>query len=132
MSEESDEMEVRQKTEVQSGEGTRQGAYFQPPVDIWESDETITLRADVPGCDPEDFEINLNENRLTITAATSPIEENWEPVYGEYREGHFLREFRLGKEIDRSGISAQLTNGVLEVTLPKVESEEPRKIEIET
>ena len=77
MSEQKGEMEVREKTEIQEGEGTRQGAYFQPPVDIWESDEVLTVRADVPGCDPEDFEINRNDNRLTITATTGHLEDRW-------------------------------------------------------
>ncbi len=126
------EMEVRKKDELQSAEGTREGRYFRPPVDIHETDEAITLMADVPGCDPDDFEINLQDSRLTIMAATGELGEQWEPVYSEYRQGHFLREFELGKTIDRSNISAHFDNGVLEVRLPKVEEAQTRKIEIQS
>lgn len=126
------QMEVRKKKELESGEGTREGVYFRPPVDIYETDEAITVMADVPGCDPENFDVNLEDSRLTILAETSGLEERWEPVYDEYREGHFLREFRLGKDIDRAGISATFNNGVLELTLPKTEQAKTRKIEIQT
>ena len=126
------EMEVTQKEELQSGEGTREGAYFRPEVDIYESDEAITVLADVPGCAPDDFEINLEDSRLTILAETGGLEERWKPAYREYREGHFLREFRLGKKIDQSNISAHLTNGVLELHLPKREEAKTKKIEIQT
>lgn len=126
-----DEMEVRDKTELER-EGTRSGRYFSPPVDIYENDDQLTLLADVPGCDPDNFDISLADNRLTITAATEPTTDNWEPVYREYGEGHFMREFRLGKEIDQSGITAKFDNGVLRVTLPKSRQSKTRKIEIET
>jgi HSP20 family protein len=126
------EMEVRKKDELQSAEGTHEGSYFRPPVDIHETDEAITLMADVPGCDPDDFDINLQDNRLTIMAAKRDMGEQWEPVYEEYREGHYLREFQLGKTIDQSDISAHFDNGVLEVRLPKVDEARTRKIEIET
>ncbi|MFB6351909.1 MAG: Hsp20/alpha crystallin family protein, partial [Bradymonadaceae bacterium] len=53
-------------------------------------------------------------------------------VYGEYRDGHFLREFQLGKTIDREKISAHFDNGVLELRLPKKDQARRRKIEIET
>lgn len=126
------EMEVRKKEELQSSEGTREGTYFRPPVDIYETDEAITVLADTPGCDPDNFEINLEDNRLTIMAATDELEDRWEPVYGEYRSGHFLREFQLGKTIDREKISAHFDGGVLEVRLPKNQKAKRRKIEIET
>ncbi|MFB6351908.1 MAG: Hsp20/alpha crystallin family protein, partial [Bradymonadaceae bacterium] len=67
------EMEVRQKDELESSEGTREGTYFRPPVDIYETDDAITVMADAPGCDPDDFEINLEDSRLAILAATEEL-----------------------------------------------------------
>lgn len=126
-----DELEVKQRDQVQDREGTREGPYFRPPVDIFETDDELTLTADMPGCDPDEFEVNLEENRLTITAPNRARDESWEPVYEEYREGHFFREFQVGQSIDRANITASFDNGVLTVHLPKVERTKRRKIEIE-
>lgn len=126
-------MKVRKKTELEDQqEGTREGRYFRPDVDIWEDDEALFITADVPGCASDDIDVNLEKNRLTISAHSRPMEGDWEPVYGEFRDGHFLREFRLGKAIDQEGIQAHLSDGVLELTLPKSSQSGPRRIEIET
>ncbi|MFB6264122.1 MAG: Hsp20/alpha crystallin family protein [Bradymonadaceae bacterium] len=124
-------MSVHEKQELDSGEGTRQGNWFKPPVDIFETGGTLKVLADVPGADPDDIEINLEDSHLTLVAPTSGFDDRWERVYGEYSEGHFTREFRLGKEIDQSNITAELKNGVLELTLPKVEQTKAREIEIQ-
>lgn len=126
------EMEVHERQEIQGGEGTREGTYFQPPVDIYENGETITVVADLPGCDPDDIDINLENNRLTLVGTRDTPQEQWDSVYEEYPQGHFMREFRLGKTIDRSGISANFRNGVLKVTLPKTTESRTKKIEVET
>lgn len=126
-------MDIREKEELdETREGTREGRYFRPDVDIWEDDEALFIAADVPGCTSEDIDVNLEKNRLTISAHSRPMEGDWEPVYGEFRDGHFLREFRLGKAIDQEGIQAQLSDGVLALTLPKSSKTGPRRIEIQT
>jgi HSP20 family protein len=126
------EMEMHDKTELQD-EGTREGRYFRPPVDIFEDGDEMTIVADVPGVSPENFEINLHENTLTITAARDDFDASeWEPVYDEFREGHFLREFRLGKDINQSKISAKAKHGVLTLHLPKAKQAKRRKIEVNT
>ena len=128
----SGEMEIHDKKELQD-EGTREGAYFRPPVDIFEDGQEMTIVADVPGVSPKNFEINLKDSRLTITAVRDDIDlEEWQPVYEEYREGHFMREFRLGKDIDQSNISAKAKDGVLTLHLPKAKEAKTRKIEVNT
>jgi len=126
-----DELEVKQRDELQSGEGMREGTYFRPPVDIFETDDELTLTADMPGCDPDEFDINLEDNRLTITAPNRGRNDSWEPVYEEYREGHFYREFQVGRSIDRKNITASFDDGVLTVHLPKSDGAKSRTIEIE-
>jgi len=128
---EGDELEVRDRSELQRGEGTRGGTYFRPPVDIYENGDKLTVKADMPGCDPDHFDVNLEENRLTITAPNRARDDSWDPVYEEYREGHFYREFQLGKTIDRENITASVDNGVLTVELPKQQTAKRRKIDIE-
>lgn len=128
----SGELSVHEKQALQGGEGTREGVYFKPDVDIFETDEALMVVADVPGTKKEEVEIDLRDNMLTITGAvaTDDFQDPWKPVYTEYRTGHFMRQFRLGQNIDQAKISASLEDGVLRLTLPKADSAVPRKIEV--
>ena len=126
------DMTVREKRELREQQGTRAGHYFEPTVDIYENEESLTLVADVPGATPEDVHVDLRDNLLTLTAHTSPVTDRWKPIYQEYRLGNYLRQFRLGQQIDQSKISAQLKDGVLTLTLPKAGSAIPRRIRIQT
>ncbi|RDV36853.1 Hsp20/alpha crystallin family protein [Bradymonadaceae bacterium TMQ3] len=128
----SQEIAVHRKEELQEAEGTREGTYFRPNVDIYETSKALTLVADVPGTAAEDFEIDLRDNLLTIVGSVREVEPGWQPLYSEYRVGHFMRQFRVGQQIDQTKISAEITDGVLKLTLPKAESAKPRKIEVRT
>ncbi len=133
MSTENTDMTTRQKEELQTQEGTREGPYFKPAVDIYETDEALTVVADLPGTGVEDIDIDLRDNQLTLTGIVNrPLGDQWEPLYTEYRSGHFMRQFQLGRQIDQSKISAHYEQGVLELTLPKAEDAVPRKIEVST
>lgn len=123
------EIQVKGKEELEE-QGTRSGRYFKPAVDIFETEDSLHLLADVPGAEVEDFDIEVHDNKLTLTGPTQPVEDKWEPVYNEYGIGHYMRQFRLGKQIDQSKITAKAEDGVLELTLPKVEQAKPKKIEI--
>ena len=125
------DMTVRGRRELQREE-TRAGRYFEPSVDIYETEEALTVIADVPGAASEDIEVDLRENVLTITARTQELAERWKPIYREYRSGNYLRQFRLGQQIDQARITARVSDGVLTLTLPKVESALPRRIEVAT
>lgn len=127
------DLKARGKQEFQRGEGTREGTYFKPAVDIYETDEAMMVVADLPGTRPEDVDVDLRDDMLTLTGAVdTDDQDDWESLYTEYRTGHFTRQFRLGQNIDKSNITAELNDGVLRVTLPKAESATPRKIDVET
>ncbi len=126
------EMPVRGKRAVPQQEGTREGPYYEPTVDIYETEDSLTLVADVPGVSADIVEIDLRENLLTIAGRTRPVDECWRQIYGEYRPGNYLRQFRLGQQIDQSRLSAHIKDGVLTLTLPKAESAIPRKIQVQT
>ncbi len=111
--------------------GTREGRYFEPPVDIYETADALTLVADVPGVEAEDVETDLKDSLLTITARVRGLEEKWRPLHQEYGVGHYLRQFRLGQQIDQAKITAQLKDGVLTLTLPKADAARPRKIKVQ-
>ena len=128
------EIQVKPKQEVTSpAEQTKPGVVFTPSVDIFENDRELTLLADLPGVTAENLTIDLRENTLTLTGEVEPFERaNEEDILIEYEIGKYYRQFSLSNVIDQSKINANLTDGVLRLTLPKVEEAKPRKIEVGT
>jgi HSP20 family molecular chaperone IbpA len=131
---ESKDLRVREKQEVSSpAEQTRSGIVFTPGVDIFETEREITLLADLPGVKSDNLSIDLRDNTLTLSADAEveegPGEEN---LIREYETGKYYRQFTLSEVIDQVKIDAKLSDGVLRLTLPKVEKAAPRKIEIKT
>lgn len=127
-------LQIKPKQEVTSpAEETRPGLVFTPYVDIFETDDEITLLADMPGVSSDDLTINLRGNMLTLTGKVAPFKgANEEDVLIEYEIGKYHRQFNLSSVIDQSKIDAKLNDGVLRLSLPKVEEVKPRKIEIKT
>ena len=113
-------------------QGTHEGAYFEPAVDIYETPEKLVLTADVPGTTAEAIQTDLRDNLLTITAPLKAVDAKWKPVYEEYHVGNYLRQFRLGQQIDQSRISAELKDGVLTLHLPKADHAKARRIQVQT
>jgi len=124
------DIQVREKQAVTREPGTWEGAYFEPRVDIYETADALTLTAELPGVEAEELQTDLKDNLLTVTARVRPVEGTWKPLYEEYNVGHYLRQFRLGEQIDQAKISAQLKDGVLTLTLPKAEAAKPRRIKV--
>ena len=131
---ESKEIQVKQKQELTSpAEQTQSGLIFTPNVDIFETDNEITLLADIPGVTADNLTIDLRENILTLTGEVAPFEgANEEDILVEYEIGKYYRQFNLSSVIDQSKIDAKLNDGVLRLSLPKVEEVKPRQIEIKT
>ena len=126
------EAEKREVAETGT-ERTRDRLAFVPRVDIYETDDAIVVVADMPGVDESSLDITLENNELTINGYVEPMQlEDYSLTYAEYREGDYVRSFRLSDEIDREGIEATLKNGVLCLNLPKVKEARTRKIEVKT
>ncbi len=128
------ELQPREKQELATpAEQTKPGLVFTPAVDIFETEKEITLLADIPGVTSENLNIDLRDNVLTLTGDIAPLEgAEEEDILIEYEIGRYFRQFTLSEVIDQDRIDAQLTDGVLRLTLPKVEKATPRKIEIKT
>ncbi|MBW1980704.1 MAG: Hsp20/alpha crystallin family protein [Deltaproteobacteria bacterium] len=126
------ELQVREKQQVQAeAEQTKPGPVFVPAVDIFESENEITLLADLPGVASDSISIDLTEGQLTISAEVEDqTADNERFLLKEYETGRFHREFSLSDRIDQSKISATMKDGVLRLVLPKVEKARPRKIEV--
>ena len=128
------ELRVREKQEVASpAEQTTPGLVFTPAVDIFETEKNITLLADMPGVKADDLTIDLRDNTLTLSADIAPVDNSDEEVLlVEYETGRYYRQFTLGELIDQANIDAKLNEGVLRLTLPKVEKATPKKIAVKT
>jgi HSP20 family protein len=125
MAEETKDLQV-QETEkqevVESGaERTRDRACFVPRADIYETNDGITVVADMPGVDENSVDITLEQNVLTINGYTTPVEpEGYRLAYAEYQVGDYQRRFTISEQIDRDKIEATVKDGVLQLHLPRV------------
>ena len=130
----STEIKVREKQEVASpAEQTTPGLVFTPAVDIFETEAQITLLADMPGVKPDDLTIDLRDNTLTLSADITPVDNSSEEeLLVEYETGRYYRQFTLGEMVNQENIDAKLNEGVLRLTLPKVEKATPKKITVRT
>lgn len=103
-----------------------------PPVDIWEDKEGVTIFADLAGVGKDGLDVHIDKDTLQIAGKrTVKDEPQAESDYTEIPVRDYYRAFTIGEEIDREKISAQLTNGVLKVVLPKAERAKPKKIDIQ-
>ena len=98
-------------------------------VDIYEDDSQFVVRADLPGVAKEDVQVTLTEGILTINAESKPDTgpESGQWLRRERRVGHYVRSIQLSGSIDADNITANLKDGVLELTVPK-----PKKVERQT
>lgn len=118
--------------------GERQGDMAQctwtPMVDVSETDAELKIRAELPGLTQENIEIHLQDNVLTLQGEKKQEQkeerENFHRVERCY--GTFSRSFSLPANVKTDAIQATFKNGVLLITLPKVEEAKPKKIEIST
>ncbi|HEY3354827.1 MAG TPA: Hsp20/alpha crystallin family protein [Polyangia bacterium] len=126
------ELQKREPREVaQPAEQTRPGPVFTPAVDIFETPNTLTLLADLPGVDPKDLKIDLREGVLTLSALPErQAERKEELLLQEFEPGGYYRQFTLSDAIDQARIEANLKDGVLRLVLPKVEAVKPRQITV--
>jgi HSP20 family protein len=125
------ELSTRGKQELQQGEQTRPGRTYVPDVDIYETAEALWLWADMPGVDEQSLEIRVDDNVLSIEGRVALQEyDNLAPVYTEYNVGNYARRFTLANTLDTERIKARMSNGVLELELPKAERAKPRKITV--
>jgi len=114
------------------GEELREGVWH-PPVDIFENDEAVIIKAELPGVDQSDIEVKIEESMLVIRGErrqdTEVRKENYHRIERYY--GPFQRSFSLPQSIDREKVTATCDKGVLTITLPKKEEIKPKQIYVE-
>lgn len=115
----------------QTGEPTRNRRVFTPKADVFETEDSIVVLADMPGVNENSIDITLEKNVLTIHGYTTcQAQEGLRLVYCECPEGNYRRVFVLSEEVDREGIQATVKNGVLKLVLPKSTQARARKIAV--
>lgn len=107
---------------------------WQPKVDIIEEDDKFIAKIDIPGVDPKDININLDNNTLIIKGEkeTEHKEKKESFIRYERSKGSFYRRIVLPGTINSDKVSAKNKNGVLIITIPKAEKGKSRKIEIQS
>lgn len=115
---------------TQAVETTRPRDYYlTPPVDIYETPESLVVMADMPGIDPAHLDVRVENDMLTLRGQTQHHAAG-DPRYSEYTLRSFFRQFEVGERIDQEGIRADLKHGVLTLTLPKAAKVQPRAITV--
>lgn len=119
--------------EVGRQEPTRGAPYYRPPVDIVETGEELRVVADMPGTRTEDIDIRFEGGVLTLHGKVSPRRYgSSNPIMQEYGIGNYYRAFEVSEAVDANGITAEYSDGVLTLHLPKAEKVKARKIEVRT
>jgi HSP20 family protein len=126
------DLEKRGSSEVRTPED-RGERFIRPRTSIHEYEENVKIMIDMPGVSKDHLDINFNRGELTVIGRRDSWEKDaMKAVYCERFDGSFRRVFALDSSLDPGKIDAKLDNGVLQLTIPKRESEKPRKIEIKS
>ena len=126
------ELQVQRKREVETKqESTIPARTFVPITDIFETDQALTLKLEMPGVAKDRVEVRVENDVLTIEGHIDfGVYENLRPLYTEYNVGNYARTFQLSSTIEQDAISAALKDGVMTLVLPKVERAKPRTIQV--
>ena len=116
-----------------SGETEVSTRSWAPPVDIYETEDAIVLKAELPGIDPKDVEVRVEDNTLYLKGERNyekeVNEQNYHRIERSY--GSFARSFSLPNSIDAEKVKAEYKDGMLTLTMPKREEAKPKTIKID-
>jgi HSP20 family protein len=126
------ELQVQKKRELESkDEATLPARVYLPTADIFETQDVLTVSMEMPGVEKGNLEIRVEDGVLRVEGRLDLSKyQGLKPLYTEYNVGHYARSFQLSNKIDQSKIAAELKDGVLSLTLPKVAEAKPRTIQV--
>lgn len=104
-----------------------------PAVDLYETDNEVVAEVSIPGMDPKQVQVEIENNVLHIRSEQSEEHEDQGKGYyrKEVRRGMFARSMALPVEVDADRVSAHAENGILKVAMPKSEKAKPKKVNVE-
>ena len=114
------------------GEELKEGVW-QPPVDIYEDEQSVVIKAEVPDVDQKDIEVRIENNTLTLKGERKHSSEIKKENYYRVERyfGQFQRSFSLPQSINQEKVQATCEKGILTITLPKREEVKPKQISVE-
>jgi HSP20 family protein len=126
------QLQVQRKREHEKREETTIPArVFVPTADIYETKDALTVILEMPGVEKNNITVRVEDGLLYVEGRLDLAKyQGLQPLYIEYNIGHYSRSFQLSSKIDQTKIAAALNDGVLSLTLPKVEEAKPRVITI--
>ncbi len=126
------ELQVQKKRELESKEeATIPARVFLPNADIYETANELAVVLEMPGIEKSNVNIRVEDDVLHIEGRLDLSKyAGLQPLYTEYNVGYYARSFQLSSKIDQNKIAAEMKDGVLSLTLPKVEEAKPRTIRI--
>jgi HSP20 family molecular chaperone IbpA len=126
------ELQSQKKRELETREETTIPArVFLPNTDIYETKDALTVILEMPGVEKSNVDVRVEGGILNIQGRLDMSKyQGLQPLYTEYNVGHYARSFEVSSKIDHNKIGAELKDGVLTLTLPKVEEAKPRRIEV--
>ena len=117
---------------AQTERGARTEPALLPPVDVIEDAQGITLYADLPGVPRELLSLQVDGDQLLVEAQMRlDLPQGLSPSHAEVSLQRYRRAFTLSKELDAQQISAELSQGVLRVRIPKAAHAQPRRIQVQ-
>ena len=126
------ELQVQKKRQQETREeATIPARIFVPDADIYESEDVLTVILEMPGVAKDNVKVGVEDGVLMVEGHLDLSKyQGLRPLYTEYNIGHYGRSFQLSSKIDQNKITASMKDGVLSLTLPKVEEAKPRRIEV--
>jgi HSP20 family protein len=126
------QLQAQKKREQESREeSTIPARVFLPTADIYETQDALTVILEMPGVEKSNVSVRVEEGLLQVEGRLDLTKyQGLQPLYTEYNVGHYARSFQLSSKIDQANIAAALNDGVLSLTLPKVQEAKPRVVNI--
>ena len=105
-----------------------------PAMNVWANEDGAIVTAELPGIDPDEIDISVTGDTLTLTGSRMPEELGEDEIYHrrERIHGRFTRTFQLPFEVEAKDVEAVYQKGVLHITLPRSEADKPQKITVKS
>lgn len=126
------DLQAQKKREVETKEeATIPARVFLPNADIYETQNELKVVLEMPGIEKSQVDVRVEDDVLHVEGRIDLSKySGLQPLYTEYNVGHYARSFQLSSKIDQNKIAAEMNDGVLSLTLPKMEEAKPRMIQI--
>ena len=105
---------------------------WMPALDVFETQDKLVAKMDLPGVDPKEVEVSVEDSTLTVSGTREFTQETDEQNYHrvERRYGQFSRSITLPQTVDAEKVEASFDKGVLTIDIPKTEKARPKRIEV--